>query len=351
MIGPSTMELTVNNGSGTRYLCWPAAWVSASTPFGFTKGSPAIWVNGYSLPDADKTRTVVVDETNPAAAALWGDRVWDMGENVWRQNAASVRALAQSLLAGMSTPRAELSSVTLPADPRWQIGDPVRLTDWEGRLPSIMARITSIELTISPEVEGGMVGVYGLRQMIPTTEHPTVVSSSPSQTVTLGSTVTFDAVVTGGPTPTLQWTVNHVDIPGATMLRYSFTPTLADSGKIYRLVARNASGRVESVGAFLTVTSSEGSLPKVLSQTGPTMSYPGSSVDLVSSAAGLPDPTVQWQRSANGSTGWADVPSGTNPALRVANEYNDATVYFRAVWSNEHGSATTGNYGVFFGSD
>ncbi|MEB0001598.1 hypothetical protein QN357_01435 [Cryobacterium sp. RTC2.1] len=157
-----------NNSGGTVYTAWPNDWTASggyvTVPFDRAAGAPALWVNGYSFP-AGALGDVLVDRSNSASIAAWGERVLPLGDSVWRQNPTQVEAFADAILAATSYPRAQVDDVTVPADPRWQLGDPVTLHDARGRLPDIVARITSIELTISLEVEGGMVGKYGLRQV------------------------------------------------------------------------------------------------------------------------------------------------------------------------------------------
>ncbi|MEB0303812.1 hypothetical protein QN345_00465 [Cryobacterium sp. 10I1] len=154
-----------NNSGAVLYTAWPAAWTgSGGVPFDRNAGSPAFWVNGYSFPPG-LIADAPVNRVNGAALATWGDRVLTLGDSVWRQNVTQVEAFADAILATTSRPHAQIDDVTVPADPRWQIGDPVTIHDDRGRLPDFTARITSIELTISLEVEGGMVGKYGLRQI------------------------------------------------------------------------------------------------------------------------------------------------------------------------------------------
>ncbi|MEB0200562.1 hypothetical protein QN354_02180 [Cryobacterium sp. 5I3] len=154
-----------NNSGAILYTAWPASWVTGSdAPFERNAGSPAFWVCGYSFP-TDQIPDTPVDRTNYVAVDTWGERVLDLGDSVWRQNVAQVEAFATAVLASTSRPRAQLDDITVPADPRWQLGDPITVHDALGRLADFTARITSIELTISLEVEGGMVGKYGLRQV------------------------------------------------------------------------------------------------------------------------------------------------------------------------------------------
>ncbi|MEB0286155.1 hypothetical protein QN355_06280 [Cryobacterium sp. 10S3] len=168
-VGPSAWELTVRNNSGqVLYTAWPSEWASpteASPPFGLAAGAPAIWVLGRVLADDAETQTVPVNVSNSAAITKWGDRALALESSGWRQDVASVTALASQLLGDLLEPRFELRDISVPPDLRWQIGDPVLITDWQGRVPNMTARITSIEVKLSQTGENGMVGTYGLRAL------------------------------------------------------------------------------------------------------------------------------------------------------------------------------------------
>jgi alpha-L-arabinofuranosidase len=74
-----------------------------------------------------------------------------------------------------------------------------------------------------------------------------------SQTVTVGSPVTFTATATGTPTPTYQWQKNGVNIGGATSSSYTINHVQPGDASSYRVVATNTAGSVNSTAAVLTV--------------------------------------------------------------------------------------------------
>ncbi|MDY7528448.1 MULTISPECIES: hypothetical protein [unclassified Cryobacterium] len=168
-VGPNAWQLIVRNSSTqVLYTAWPAEWSSpteSNPPFGLAAGAPAIWVNGRVLADETATPEVLVNVSNTAAITKWGDRALALDATDWRQDVASVTALANRLLADLLEPRFELHDISVPPDLRWQIGDPVLITDWQGRVPNMTARITSIEVKLSQTGENGMVGTYGLRAL------------------------------------------------------------------------------------------------------------------------------------------------------------------------------------------
>jgi autotransporter passenger strand-loop-strand repeat protein len=87
---------------------------------------------------------------------------------------------------------------------------------------------------------------------------PAITTNPSSQTVAIGSTVTFTASATGSPTPTVQWQVStggaFANIPGATSTTYSFTATASDNGNQYQAVFTNSSGSATTTAATLTTT-------------------------------------------------------------------------------------------------
>jgi hypothetical protein len=94
----------------------------------------------------------------------------------------------------------------------------------------------------------------------PAPQAPAITTQPTAQTVTAPGAATFSAAATGVPTPTWQWqvssdnAVSFANINGATSASYT-TPatTLADSGKLFRAVASNASGSINSNAVTLTV--------------------------------------------------------------------------------------------------
>jgi hypothetical protein len=82
---------------------------------------------------------------------------------------------------------------------------------------------------------------------------PSIQTQPVAQTVVVGSTATFSAVVTGS-NLTYQWQKNGANIAGATATSYT-TPALAksDSGATYRLTAQNSAGSVQSNSVAVTV--------------------------------------------------------------------------------------------------
>ena len=84
---------------------------------------------------------------------------------------------------------------------------------------------------------------------------PTITTQPASTTVTAPATATFSVAATGTPSPTYQWSVGGVAIPGATLASYSTAATTtAMSGANYTVTVTNSAGSVTSAPvATLTV--------------------------------------------------------------------------------------------------
>ena len=87
---------------------------------------------------------------------------------------------------------------------------------------------------------------------------PSVTTHPLTQSVLVGTSVTFTAAASGTPTPTVQWQVStggpFSDISGETNTSLTFTTQLSQSGNQYRAVFTNACGTATTNAATLTVT-------------------------------------------------------------------------------------------------
>jgi beta-glucanase (GH16 family) len=83
---------------------------------------------------------------------------------------------------------------------------------------------------------------------------PTFATHPAGVTVNAGQAATFSVVVSGNPTPTVQWQKNGADIPGATGDTYRIASATTSDAANYRAVATNAQGSTTSNAATLTVT-------------------------------------------------------------------------------------------------
>lgn len=160
---------------------------------------------------------------------------------------------------------------------------------------------------------------------------PTITTQPTSRTVAAGSPASFTTVVTGFPTPTLQWFKNSVAVPGATTELLTFaSATLADAGS-YTLVATNSQGSVTSNAATLTVNG--GPAPIVTTQPASLAQPAGSAASLSVVASG--SPTFQWRKNG------ANIPGATAATLSFASLAAADTASYDVVLTNATGSVTS----------
>ena len=173
---------------------------------------------------------------------------------------------------------------------------------------------------------------------------PAVTQHPQSQTVTNGGNVTFTAAASGQPTPTVQWQVStnggasFSDIPGATNTSLTFATNSSQNGNQYRAVFTNECGTATTTAATLTTcTPAEvTSHPQSVAD-----ACVGSVVTFSASASGFPTPTVQWQVSTNGGGTWTNISGATSPTLNVTASVAVRNNQYRAVFTNDCGTATT----------
>ena len=181
--------------------------------------------------------------------------------------------------------------LTQPANPA-QICTPANNTG------TAMANVGDVTITCAPPA------------IVPSfTQQPT------SQSVEAPAAAAFTVVVSGSPTPALQWQLstdsgaNWSNIAGATTNLYSTSATApADSGKRYRAVATNSAGVAASNAATLTVTTPPAAgkswrTPVLMRE--PAVSHDTYGNEVVMNARG--DAVVVWERLLNtGSSIWAN---------------------------------------------
>jgi hypothetical protein len=154
-----------------------------------------------------------------------------------------------------------------------------------------------------------------------------------------GSGVSFTAVASGNPTPTVQWQVSRgggpwVDIPGATSLSYSYFPVaVGDSGSEYRAVFSTVATSIATNPAQLTVTAVDSPVVITAQPSNRAVSA-GSNVTFYADASGTPEPNVQWQVSTNGGGSWGNVSGGNSPNLTFQAAATETGYEYQAVFTN-----------------
>jgi alpha-tubulin suppressor-like RCC1 family protein len=135
---------------------------------------------------------------------------------------------------------------------------------------------------------------------------PVITAQPGNANAVAGNTATFNATVTGNPTPQCQWTRNGVAIAGATTCASYTTPTLntADNGTFYNLVAYNTAGPVFGNGAVLTVQPL--AAPSITSQPQSLTLTEGQNASFSVAATSNGPLTFQWQRGGTSVAGATD---------------------------------------------
>jgi len=151
-------------------------------------------------------------------------------------------------------------------------------------------------------------------------------------TATLGS-------VTGVPTPTstLQWQISNDGVSGWTNIvgetSTTYTIAVEDDDKYLRVVQTATNAEGSDVENSASTTQVAGSAPVISGV--PTLSGTakvGSTLTATAaSVTGVPTPTTtfQWQRSDNGTSGWANISGATSSTYTAVSA--DETKYLRAV--------------------
>ncbi len=135
----------------------------------------------------------------------------------------------------------------------------------------------------------------------------------------------------------IAWT----DVAGAATETLTLpTATLADSGKLYRVVVRNNLASVTSRAVTLSVLPALAK-PQFTAQPQDRSVNAGQSATFTATASGEPTPTLQWETSLDGQS-WASVAGATTATLVVANVVKaDDGRRYRAVATNTQGSETS----------
>ena len=140
--------------------------------------------------------------------------------------------------------------------------------------------------TVSIGYPGGAIqSSSALLTVISSYVSPVITAQPQSQSVTSGTSVTFNVTATGTPAPSYQWYFNSVPITGATGTSYTVANVQPFNSGSYNVLATNPGGSYASLGGILTVASP--SAPKITSQPTSLTSTQGSTVTFSVSATGV----------------------------------------------------------------
>lgn len=99
---------------------------------------------------------------------------------------------------------------------------------------------------------------------------------------------------------------------------------------------RSVSAQFEAVPASVASTA-----PSITGQPEEEVLYEGQFTDFTAAASGDPSPTVQWQVSTDGARSFSNLAGETSTTLRFRTASAENGNYYRAVFTNSAGSATT----------
>ncbi|MCA1570795.1 MAG: hypothetical protein LC798_10860 [Chloroflexi bacterium] len=138
LITATSAKLTLSNGNATNlYLTAPG-------------GEGGLILAGRTLGAGD-TSLIRAEASDARSIAEYGEQTYDIPDNPWRQDRASVDGLVASLIGQLAWPRPVLTDVGIVADPRLQLGDRVRIVDPDGLVLDREYWITGI----TTRLEGG----------------------------------------------------------------------------------------------------------------------------------------------------------------------------------------------------
>lgn len=222
---------------------------------------------------------------------------------------------------GVDIPGATASTYTVPAT---AIGDNgtqirVRVTNAAGSATSAAATLT-VQAPVAAGIVAQPVGI----------------------TVTAGNAASFSVQAEGSGPLTYQWQRDGTNIAGATGSSYALaSPSLTDSGALFRVVVSNSAGSVTSGAALLTVVSGTVAAPTISTQPEATAVLEGDSVVLSVAAAGTGPFSYQWRRNGTAIAGAVEANFSSSP-LTLA----DTGAVFSVVVGNGGGSVTSANAAV-----
>jgi hypothetical protein len=171
---------------------------------------------------------------------------------------------------------------------------------------------------------------------------PAITGQPAGASVAAGTTVSLTAAASGFPTPTVQWQVSTdagaswSNIPGATAATYTFTAAGADNGFEYQAIFTNPAGSATTNSATLTITT-----PEITQQPQNQNVVAGTTASFTAAASGVPAPVVQWQVSTDSAASWSNIPNATSTTYQLAASNADDGHEFRAVFTNQVGTAMT----------
>jgi hypothetical protein len=161
---------------------------------------------------------------------------------------------------------------------------------------------------------------------------PNITQQPPSQTVPVGTNVTFSVAATGLFPLSWQWLFNGTAIPNATNSSLTLTAVTTNQSGGYSVVITNAAGSVTSQVAVLTV---QESAPWIIQQPFSQPTLEGTNVTFWVVAAGSPPFSYQWLFNGTAIT------NATNSSLTLTLVRTNQAGGYSVVITNSLGSVTS----------
>jgi hypothetical protein len=161
---------------------------------------------------------------------------------------------------------------------------------------------------------------------------PTITTSPESQTVAVGSNVTFTVQASGTAPLSYQWRLNGTSLLGATLSSYTVLAAQPSDAGSYTVVVTNAAGSVTSAAATLTVLGP----PTIIAEPTNQVVKVGSNVTFIVAATGSAPLMYQWYHGITNLLIWQ-----TNAELVISNVTLADAGSYHAMITNAAGSATS----------
>lgn len=163
---------------------------------------------------------------------------------------------------------------------------------------------------------------------------PTITTQPASQTVTVGSSVTFSVVASGTAPLTYQWKFNGANISGATSANYTIASAQSANAGSYTVTVSNSAGSATSNVATLTVNTTA-TAPSITTQpTSQTVNVGGTATFNVV-ASGTAPLAYQWK------FGGTNISGATTSSLTLTNVQTANAGSYTVTVSNSVGSVTS----------
>jgi len=163
---------------------------------------------------------------------------------------------------------------------------------------------------------------------------PSITSHPASQTVMVGSGVSFSVTATGTAPLSYQWKKDNVTLSGATSSTYSIASAALSNAGSYTVTVSNGAGSITSNAATLTVNAAA-TAPSITTQPVSQSVSVGASVDLSVSATGTAPLAYQWKKDG------ASLYGATASSYAIAAAALTDTGSYTVTVSNSAGSVTS----------